>query len=60
MIQTRQKGVLMSKQWNVPDCQSQSPDLNPTNHVFPLQKTRPKTKIPRKNNQEMKIAAVQS
>lgn len=48
----------MAKQWNVLDWPSQSPDLNPSNHMVQLLRTRLKEKRPR-NKEKVKIAVVQ-
>lgn len=50
----RQRG----EKWNVMQCPSQSPDLNPIEHAFHLLKTKLKGKCP-KNKQELKTAAVE-
>ena len=51
------KDFIREKRWKVLDCPSQSPDINPIEHVFHLLKRRLKGKPPW-NKQQMKEAAV--
>ena len=46
-----------AKKWNVMQCPSQSPDLNPTENAFHLLKTKLKGKCP-KNKQKLKTVQV--
>lgn len=50
----------MVKLWNVLDWPSHLPDLNPTDGVFRLLRTRPKGKKSSRNKEKVKMAAVQA
>ena len=59
ILQKQPKSFFKSNKWNVIQWPSQSPDLTPIEHAFPLLKTKLKGKCP-KNKQELKTVAVEA